>query len=165
MDRKTALFVATIGSVAVIVSLALTVTLWPERQKADSKGGAGSNGTSSGARGTSDMATAQPVNRKPHTPASAPSSLGLTDLSGANVVGAPIIKQEIGQAYVRDPETGQMKEVPFTAQVLIMTGPDGKPLQVKDAKVQGFVAATESSGAGSNSSGGHPLGGTTSRPK
>jgi hypothetical protein len=163
MDRKTALFVATIGSVAVIVSLALTVTLWPEKQKVENKSNSGAGSSSATAQGSSAMATAQAL-KKP-APASAPSSLGMTDLSGANVAGAPIIKQEIGQALIRDPETGKMKEVPYTAQVLIMTGPDGKPLQVKDAKVQGFVAATESPNGGSTPPGGRPLGGTASRPK
>ena len=144
MDRKTAVFLATVGSVAVVVSLALTVTLWPEKTKVDRRANTGSSG--GGATTTQpagQLATAAPI-RQRGAAASAPKSFGMTDLSGANPSGSPLMKSEIGTAQVLDPQTGKMKDVPFTAQIMVMTQADGKPIQVK-GKAMGALTGTEAS--------------------
>lgn len=127
MDRKTVLFVATVGCVAVVVSLAMTVSLWPDKKVQD-RGKAGASSQNSAAKAGAPMATANAAKKAP--PASAPKSLGMSEITaGANAAGNTI-RTEIGTALVRDPETGKMKEVPYTAQVMIMRGPDGKGIKI-----------------------------------
>jgi hypothetical protein len=147
MDRKTALFVATIGSVAVVVSLALTVSLWPEKSKSERRPNTNNTGSNASADNSAPgLATAAAAKKRNESPASAPKSYGMTDLSGGNTQGQMMVKTEVGKAWVRDPQTGEMKETTATWQVLPLMDGNGKAIQFK-GKPQGLSGAVDAGAA------------------
>lgn len=132
MQQKPLVFTLTLGSVGVVVALALAVSLWPkesQRSRPDR------SGLESGvaARGNQDdsMARAGDVQGRKSNPGKGEgaSQEGKAAPGAAPAVTSPI-RVEVGTALVRDPETGQMKEMPVTTQILMLRNADGTPQTV-----------------------------------
>lgn len=133
-QRDFRLLLAGIG-VAVVATLALTVSLWPDSNKNSN------NKKSSGLTAGSGLATADGSKQKPEfAKADAPKNPNATAPVKAagtptkeipNTVSTPPVQESIGTALVRDPKTGLMKEQPYKVQVMMLRTADGKPLLAK----------------------------------
>lgn len=120
--------------VAVIATLALTVTLWPDQKKNDelnkkrlANGGANAVAENPAKRGPAV------ADNLPKTPASAPAKAPLVAQTKEipNTLSSPPVQESIGTAYVRDPKTGEMKETTYSLKVMVVRTADGKPLLAK----------------------------------
>jgi hypothetical protein len=142
MNQKSVLFAATLGTVGVVVMLALMVSLWPEK-KPQERGASSNAGAALGAANAADSpARATATANRPSKAESGP--VKSTDSANSTqTIQSPIVV-EMGTAQVRNPETGQMEDRPFTMQVLQLRNADGTPQTVDGAGVV-FAAGEDGS--------------------
>lgn len=130
-NRNLRLLLAAIGAtlgVAIIVTLVLMSTLWPEAGKDSGKKTLPGGTANSKAGDNRGIATASnPATGQVTTPGNttAPTLAKKTEPNGLLVT--PPIREEITKGYARDPKTGEMKEIPVTIQIMMVRDPDGKP--------------------------------------
>ncbi|MBI3819939.1 MAG: hypothetical protein HY286_14680 [Planctomycetes bacterium] len=169
MNPRNFRLVAALAGVGLITTLALLVTMWPDQKKNEEKklqknASMGSFGPSeAGARNANSPATANRESGKLSDP-----KLGIPPATAKeipNTVSTPPIQESIGTAQIRDPKTGEMKEVPYTLKVMMLRTNDGKPLMSRGVA---SMVTTDSAGGVKEEPNGKLLdagaGGTQSRP-
>jgi hypothetical protein len=138
MDNRNLRLVLAGTGVAAIATLVLTVSLWPEKNKEQSKStnvtntaNAADRNASGRDRAGNGLATAsKPATGAPNVTKPVTVGLNSSDPAKSGIVATPPISETISKAYVRDPKTGQMKEVPVTISVMMLKDADGKPHKV-----------------------------------
>jgi hypothetical protein len=127
MNENRLLWIGVAVGVVAIGVLAATVDLWPG---ASSKGRGPDRGA---ARGAAAEGRPRPATAKPTPAASKPAGLVRVDNGGTVKTDSSIpantmpITVEQSVAEVRDPETGRMRQVPFTITTAVLTRPPGAP--------------------------------------
>ncbi|MFN0206829.1 MAG: hypothetical protein ACKVS6_11030 [Planctomycetota bacterium] len=133
-NRNLRLLFAAIGAticVAVIVTLVLTSSLWPERGKdSGKKTMAGGVANLNSENGNRDLATASKPATGQNISANTANSTVAKKAEPSGALAPPPIREEISKGYYRDPKTGEMKEMPVTVQVMLVRDADGKPSMV-----------------------------------
>lgn len=126
MESRSIRLLAAGISVAAIVILALSVALWPNQGKNDKSRGVSQTNPNA----TEKMGLAKSNITAPSKPSATEDSLKKPSFQEIpNTVATPPVREEIGTAQVLDIRTGKMKEVPFTAKMMVLMQADGTPLK------------------------------------
>jgi hypothetical protein len=147
-NRNLRLLLAAIAAtlcVAVIATLVLTSTLWPESGKDSAKKTVPGGVANLNSANNRDIATAsKPASGQNTAVANVAAPVKKKEPNGALVT--PPIREELTKGYYRDPKTGEMKEMPVTVQVMMVRDADGKPSTVPPSGKMNLIDGEQSGG-------------------